>query len=69
MPSLCFFDVKSGQEHVDSDGSYFNQEEASFVVFLIEHLVLAGVEPTEIGVITLYKSQMRMIMQTLQSSR
>ena len=52
-----------------SDGSFYNDQEASFVVFMIEALLACGLEPSSIGVITLYKAQMRKIQQLLLSSR
>ncbi|XP_056017208.1 protein ZGRF1-like isoform X2 [Ostrea edulis] len=69
LPPLCFYDVSNGQENCDSGGSFSNEKEADFVVFMIEALVNAGVDSTSIGVITLYKSQMYNIMAKLGTSR
>lgn len=65
FPTLCFYDVSCGKDCSDSAGSYYNQEEADFVVFLIQVLICSGVEPCNIGVITLYKSQMYKIIAIL----
>ncbi|XP_038061015.1 uncharacterized protein LOC119731816 [Patiria miniata] len=69
IPTLCFYSVSSGKECCASDGSYYNEQEASFVIFLIETLVLLGVEPADIGVITLYKAQTVKINVLLQASK
>lgn len=69
LPPLCFYDVSNGQENCDSGGSFSNEKEADFVVFMIEALVNAGVDSSSIGVITLYKSQMYNIMAKLGTSR
>ncbi|XP_048590276.1 uncharacterized protein LOC116608366 isoform X2 [Nematostella vectensis] len=68
-PTLCFYNVSRGQEKHGQDGSYYNEEEAKFVVFMIDHLLEAGVEPAQIGVITLYKSQLRTITAHLAASK
>ena len=54
---------------MDRVGSFYNEREAEFVVFMIEVLLSMGVEPKDMGVITLYKSQMHKISQLLQASR
>ncbi|XP_071494545.1 uncharacterized protein [Diadema antillarum] len=69
LPTLCFFNVSHGQEKSARDGSYFNDAEASFVVFLIGGLIEMGVAPSEVGVITLYKAQVNQISMLLQTSR
>ncbi|XP_020622992.1 uncharacterized protein LOC110060547 [Orbicella faveolata] len=43
--------------------------QAKFVVFLIECLLESGVDPAQIGVITLYKSQLQTISTNLTASR
>ncbi|XP_071496513.1 5'-3' DNA helicase ZGRF1-like [Diadema antillarum] len=68
LPTLCFFNVSHGQEKSARDGSYFNDAEASFVVFLIGGLIEMGVAPSEVGVITLYKAQVNQISMLLQTS-
>ncbi|EDO29954.1 predicted protein, partial [Nematostella vectensis] len=67
--TLCFYNVSRGQEKHGQDGSYYNEEEAKFVVFMIDRLLEAGVEPAQIGVITLYKSQLRTITTHLAASK
>lgn len=69
VPTLCFYNVGKGKEKCGRDGSYYNEEEAKFVVFLIECLLESGVEPAQIGVITLYKSQLQTISNSLTASR
>ena len=46
-------------------GSYYNEQEAQFVVFLIQFLMSHDVEPQSVGVITLYRSQMARITDLL----
>ncbi|XP_022807075.1 protein ZGRF1-like [Stylophora pistillata] len=69
VPTLCFYNVARGKEKCGRDGSYYNDEEAKFVVFLIECLLESWVEPAQIGVITLYKSQLNSISNHLAASR
>ncbi|XP_074607425.1 uncharacterized protein LOC141860282 isoform X2 [Acropora palmata] len=69
VPTLCFYNVAKGKEACGSDGSYYNEAEANFVVFLIECLLHYGVLPAQIGVITLYKSQLHTIANNLTASR
>ena len=68
FPTLCIYNVSNGQEVCASDGSFYNDQEATFVVFMIEALLASGLEPSSIGVITLYKAQMRKIHQLLLAS-
>ncbi|XP_033739049.1 uncharacterized protein LOC117326402 isoform X2 [Pecten maximus] len=65
VPTLCFYDVSKGQEQADDGGSFYNEKEAVFVTSLIQALLVRGVEPASIGVITLYKSQMFKINTSL----
>ncbi|XP_028513457.1 protein ZGRF1 [Exaiptasia diaphana] len=67
-PTLCFYDVTKGKEKCGQDGSYYNEEEAKFIVFLIECFLESGLEPAQIGVITLYKSQLRTISSYITQS-
>jgi len=69
VPTLCFYNVARGKEKCGSDESYYNEEEAKFVVFLIERLLESGVQPAQMGVITLYKSQLHTIANKLTASR
>ncbi|XP_031561752.1 protein ZGRF1-like isoform X2 [Actinia tenebrosa] len=68
-PTLCFYDVSRGQEKCGRDGSYYNEQEAEFVVFLVGCLLESGLEPEQLGVITLYKSQLVTISSHLAQSR
>lgn len=65
LPTLCYYDVDRGEECCEGLGSYYNEEEAQFVVFLIQVLLSSGIEPCALGVITLYKSQMSRISDLL----
>lgn len=69
LPTLCFFSVPSGKECCARDGSFFNEEEASFVIYLIDVLMSLGVEAGDVGVITLYKAQTMKISMMLQDSK
>ncbi len=59
--------MPSGQEVVSSGGSYFNEQEASVVAELVNILLAAGLEASEVGVITLYKAQMYKVTQLLSA--
>ncbi|XP_063969613.1 uncharacterized protein LOC129281362 isoform X1 [Lytechinus pictus] len=72
LPTLCFFNISHGREMSSRDGSYFNDPEASFVVFLISSMMEMGISPSDVGVITLYKAQVsriRMLLQTLSTQK
>lgn len=66
LPTICFYDVSSGQERNDSSGSFFNEAEAQFVVLLLAYLAEKGLLPASIGVITLYKAQARRILDIIR---
>ncbi|XP_041485065.1 LOW QUALITY PROTEIN: protein ZGRF1-like [Lytechinus variegatus] len=68
LPTLCFFNISHGREMSSRDGSYFNDPEASFVVFLISSMMEMGISPSDVGVITLYKAQVSRIRMLLQTS-
>ncbi|XP_060575626.1 protein ZGRF1-like [Ruditapes philippinarum] len=65
LPTICYYDVERGVECCEAAGSYYNEREAQFVVFLLQVLLSSGIEPSAIGVITLYKSQMARISDLL----
>ncbi|KAL4240490.1 Protein zgrf1 [Mactra antiquata] len=65
LPTVCCYDVDTGQECCESFGSYYNEHEAQFVVFLLKVLLSTGIESSNVGVITLYKSQMSRISDLL----
>ena len=50
-----------------SSGSFYNDQEAELVVAVIDRLVEQGVEPSAVGVITLYKAQQARTLQLLQT--
>ncbi|XP_053795924.1 protein ZGRF1 isoform X4 [Vidua chalybeata] len=64
LPTLCFYSVH-GVEQVERDNSFYNMAEAHFTVKLIQSLIASGIEGADIGVITLYKSQMYKIQNLL----
>ncbi|XP_031360527.2 5'-3' DNA helicase ZGRF1 [Lonchura striata] len=64
LPTLCFYSVH-GMEQVERDNSFYNMAEAHFIVKLIQSLIASGIEGADIGVITLYKSQMYKIQNLL----
>nr|XP_030127993.3 protein ZGRF1 [Taeniopygia guttata] len=64
LPTLCFYSVH-GMEQVERDNSFYNMAEAHFTVKLIQSLIASGIEGADIGVITLYKSQMYKIQNLL----
>nr|XP_054489491.1 protein ZGRF1 [Agelaius phoeniceus] len=64
LPTLCFYSVH-GMEQIERDNSFYNMAEAHFTVKLIQSLIASGIEGADIGVITLYKSQMCKIQNLL----
>jgi len=62
---VCFYNVSKGKEKCGADGSFYNLEEAEFVVYLINAMLLFGAIPSHIGVITQYKSQVQNISSLL----
>ncbi|XP_059699608.1 protein ZGRF1 isoform X1 [Haemorhous mexicanus] len=64
LPTLCFYSVH-GMEQMERDNSFYNMAEAHFTVKLIQSLIASGIEGADIGVITLYKSQMYKIQNLL----
>ncbi|MGH0150325.1 UNVERIFIED_CONTAM: hypothetical protein FKN15_017201 [Acipenser sinensis] len=52
---------------IQSNGSFYNIEEAVFTLKLIQSLIASGIEGSMIGVITLYKSQMDKLSNLLHS--
>ncbi|KAM6429079.1 5'-3' DNA helicase ZGRF1 [Rhynochetos jubatus] len=64
LPTLCFYSV-NGVEQTERDNSFYNTAEVHFTVKLIQSLIASGIEGSAIGVITLYKSQMCKIQNSL----
>ncbi|MGH0150935.1 UNVERIFIED_CONTAM: hypothetical protein FKN15_060731 [Acipenser sinensis] len=54
-------------KEIQSNGSFYNIEEAVFTLKLIQSLIASGIEGSMIGVITLYKSQMDKLSNLLHS--
>jgi len=58
FPPIVFFDSDHGKEMVEpSSGSYSNLFEIDVIVRLLQILVALGAKGEEIGVISLYNSQ------------
>ena len=66
LPAVCLYNVLGRQKY--SSTSFYNEEEAEFVCHLISWLLANGVERLQIGVITLYKSQVYKIQSTLSQT-
>ncbi|KFO94828.1 Uncharacterized protein C4orf21, partial [Buceros rhinoceros silvestris] len=66
LPTLCFYSV-TGVEQTERDNSFYNLAEVHFTVKLLQALLASGVDGSAIGVITLYKSQMSKIQNSLSS--
>jgi hypothetical protein len=65
LPTLCVFDLPSGQERAER-GSVANDVEAIAVVRLVRYLLEIGVRQDEIGVIAFYKPQVEAIANPLR---
>ncbi|GAM29319.1 hypothetical protein SAMD00019534_124950 [Acytostelium subglobosum LB1] len=57
LPPILFVESDSGSEALDNFGSYFNEDEVSLVMSIIEILMNNGIKESQIGVICLYKAQ------------
>ena len=57
LPTLAVLNCSGGTEVSDASGSFYNIKEAQFVVLLLKCLLLHGTEPSQIGIITQYRSQ------------
>lgn len=69
LPPVCFFDCDAGVEERQGGGSYVNQREAEFIVSMVGALLEAEVvHCKQIGVISTYKAQSRLIEQLLGDS-
>ncbi|PIK41811.1 hypothetical protein BSL78_21324 [Apostichopus japonicus] len=69
FPTLSFYNVADGRECRTTGGSFLNDKEAVFLVTMLEMLMVSGVEPSQVGVITLYKAQVSHISTLLLQSR
>ncbi|XP_052214984.1 protein ZGRF1-like isoform X3 [Dreissena polymorpha] len=67
LPTLCYYDVSRGTETSEGAGSFYNEAEAGFVVFLLQTFVLCGLGTERLGVITLYRGQVTRINDLLSS--
>lgn len=66
LPPLVGVDV-AGEESVDETGSHANEQEADCVTPVVERIIDAGLDPTDIGVITPYDAQIGVIRSALGS--
>ena len=57
LPPFVLCDVRSGVEQPSPGGSFFNRAEASVVAHTVLALLALGLEPSQLGVICLYKAQ------------
>ena len=64
----CFFTHK-GQETKDIQMSKMNHQEAEMVVGFFNYLILNGMTPGEITVLTFYNGQRKLIMRKLREHR
>ncbi|KAL8586829.1 hypothetical protein ACOMHN_052705 [Nucella lapillus] len=69
FPTMCFYDVSGGEETTDSSGSFTNEAEAQFVALLLSVLMVRGLQPASVGVITLYRAQARHILNIIRQSK
>jgi len=64
LPAVCVFNIKGSQ--VYSHNSVCNEKEAKFVAQLVSWLLVkGGVDPVQIGIVTLYKAQVQVIVSYL----
>lgn len=68
LPTVSFFDVKNGEEKCENDGSFSNIKEAYFTVKLLGKILSSGIEPSSVGVITQYRSQVHKISTFLREA-
>ena len=57
LPPFVLCDVRAGVEQPSPGGSFFNRAEASVVAHTVLALLALGLEPSQLGVICLYKAQ------------
>ncbi|WAQ97409.1 ZGRF1-like protein, partial [Mya arenaria] len=67
LPTLCYYDVSRGSECCEGAGSFYNEAESQYVAFLLQLILGAGLEPGQVGVITLYRAQVARITDILAS--
>ncbi|KAJ1345233.1 hypothetical protein BSLG_000747 [Batrachochytrium salamandrivorans] len=65
LPPAGFLNVPSGIEQSSFGGSIYNTIEAHHICDLVSQLVQLGIQPSDMGVITLYKAQGNLITKLL----
>lgn len=66
MERPCEFICVYGEEETSSDGtSYINMAEALYVLDLLRYLIQKGIKPSQIGVLTSYSGQRRLLLKSL----
>ena len=65
LPPVSFVDIADGMEATSSDGSLYNHKEVDYCVKFVNKLLLEGLEPAQIGIITQYKAQVSRIVTKL----
>eukprot|EP00026_Physarum_polycephalum_P000630 Phypoly_transcript_00631.p1 GENE.Phypoly_transcript_00631~~Phypoly_transcript_00631.p1 ORF type:complete len:1411 (+),score=357.55 Phypoly_transcript_00631:52-4284(+) len=68
LPVLMLCDSEHGKEKVDKGGSYMNEWEAQVVVKLVVKLLGNGIDGSQIGVICLYKAQLKKVQDLLRAA-
>jgi hypothetical protein len=68
LPHLCLVNVDGHEQSAVGTGSVCNVKEADFVVALVSGLIARGIESRDIGVISLYTTQVNFIRQKLGKS-
>lgn len=68
LPTVSFFNVKNGEEKCENHGSFSNIMEAYFTVKLLGKILSCGIEPSSVGVITQYRSQVYKISTFLREA-
>ena len=69
LPTICFYDIASGQEEPGPGGSFVNRSEAEFVSLLLTVLVDSGIQTKSLGVVALYRAQAQHIRELLDNGR
>lgn len=63
LPPLVFVDMRNGREQTGKGGSLYNEAEVRAVSCVLGSLLAKGVEASSIGVISLYKAQVRRLQE------
>ncbi|CAM1501532.1 Fc.00g035160.m01.CDS01 [Cosmosporella sp. VM-42] len=66
---LWWFQHQWGEQHDADAFAYFNLKEADMIVGFVQYLVQNGMRPSQITVLTYYKGQVKLILETLKKNR